>query len=129
LTKPQRQAVLSKACFELIQTAEKIPIAALKAQVDKAAQAKQAAEQPGSIQLQIQNASKADPGTTITVCLTDAQGKTIQESACGQLWVRPNLSQGQYTVRIQATVKGQSVEDQKVVPVKPGEVTNAQLAL
>jgi len=104
-------------------------VAALKAQVDKAAQAKEAAEQPGSIQLQIQNASKVDPGTGISVCLTDAQGKTIQESASGQSWARLNLLPGQYKVRIQATVKGQSVEDQKVVPVKPGEIANVQLVL
>jgi hypothetical protein len=104
-------------------------VAALKAQVEKAAQAKEAAEQPGSIQLQIQNASKADTGTTISVSLTDAQGKTIKESASGQSWARLNLLPGQYKIGIQATVQGQSVEDQKVVPVKPGEIANVQLAL
>jgi SMODS and SLOG-associating 2TM effector domain 2 len=104
-------------------------VAALKAQVDKAAQAKEAAEQPGSIQLQIQNASKVDAGTTISVCLTDAQGKTIEESASGQSWARLNLLPGQYKIRIKANVKGQNVEDQKVVPVKPGEIADVQLTL
>jgi hypothetical protein len=104
-------------------------VAALKAQVDKAAQAKEAAEQAGSIQLQIQNASKVDTGTTITVCLTDAQGKTIKESASGQSWARLNLLPGQYKISVQATVKGQSVEEQKVVSVKPGDKTEVGLAL
>lgn len=104
-------------------------VAAPKEQVAKAAQAKEAAEQPGSLQLEIQNMSKVDNGTTISVYLTDAQGKTIQETASGQSWARLNLLPGQYKIRIQATVKGQSVEDQKVVPVKPGEIANVQLSL
>jgi hypothetical protein len=104
-------------------------IAALKSQVDKAAQIKEAAEQPGSIQLQIQNASKVDGGTAISVCLSDAQGKTIQETASGRSWARLNLLPGQYKIRIQASVGGQSVEDQKVVLIKPGEVAEVQLAL
>lgn len=104
-------------------------VTALKDQVDKAARTKEAAEEPGSLQLQIQNASKTDTGTTVSVCLTDAQGKTIEETTSGQSWARLNLLPGQYKIRIQATVKGQSVEDQKVVPVKPGEIANVQLAL
>lgn len=104
-------------------------LADLKTQVAKAAQAREAAEQAGSIQLQIQNASTVDTGTTISVWLTDAQGKSIQESASGQSWAKVNVLPGQYKLRIQGTVKGQSVEDQKVVLVKPGEITAVQLAL
>jgi hypothetical protein len=104
-------------------------IAALKSQVDKAAQTKEAAEQPGSIQLQIQNASKVDTGTTTSVCLTDAQGKAIQETASGQSWARLNLLPGQYKIKIQAAVGGQRVEDQKVISIKPGEIVQVQLAL
>jgi hypothetical protein len=104
-------------------------VAALKAQVDKAAQVKETTEQPGSIQLEIQNVSKIDAGTTVSVCLTDAQGETIQESASGHSWAKLNVSPGQYKISIKATVNGQSVEEQIVVPVKPGEVASVPLAL
>ena len=104
-------------------------ISALKSQVDKAVQIKEAAEQPGSMQLQIQNASKVDVGTAISVYLTDAQDKTIQETASGQSWARLNLQPGQYKIKIQAAVGGQSVEDQKVISIKPGEIVPVQLAL
>jgi hypothetical protein len=104
-------------------------VAALKAEADKTAQARKVAQQPGSIQLHIQNANKADTGTGISVLLTDAQDKTIQEPVTGATWARLNLLAGQYKIRIQATVQGHSAEDQKVVVVKPGEVAEVQLTL
>ena len=104
-------------------------VAALKSLVEKAALAKEVTEKPGSVQLHIQNTSNADTGTIISVFLTDGQGKTIQESASGQSWAKLNLAPGQYKIRLQATVKEQSVEDQKVVTVKPGEITDVQLAI
>ena len=104
-------------------------VAALKAQVDKAAQAKEAAEQSGSIQLEIQSASKADTGTAVSVSLTDAEGKTVHENASGASWAKINVLPGQYKIGIEATVKGQRVEDQKVVSVKPGEIAPVQLTL
>jgi hypothetical protein len=55
-------------------------VASLKAQIDKGTQAKVAPEKPGSIQLEIQNASKADSGSAVSVCLTDAGGKTTQRA-------------------------------------------------
>jgi hypothetical protein len=104
-------------------------VAALKTQVDKTIQARAAAEQPGAIQLQIQNAAKADPGTTISVFLTDAKDVTTQEKATGSTWTRLNILPGQYKIKIQATVKGQSAEDQKVALVEPGKITDVQLTL
>ena len=104
-------------------------LAALKAQVDKTAQAKVAAGQPGAIQLQIENASKADPGSKIKVTLTDGDGPPTEEMVSGQTWAKLNLSPAHYKLKIQATVKEQTVEDQKVVPVKPGEIANVQMAL
>jgi len=97
--------------------------------VDKTIQARAAAEQPGAIQLQIQNAAKADPGTTISVFLTDAKDVTTQEKATGSTWTKLNILPGQYKIKIQATVKGQSAEDQKVALVEPGKVTDVQLTL
>ena len=104
-------------------------LAALKTQVDKTIQARAAAEQPGSLQLQVQNAAKADPGTTISVFLTDAKDITTQETATGATWTKLNLLPGQYKIKIQASVKGQSAEDQKVALVEPGKVTDVQLTL
>lgn len=102
-------------------------VAALKAQEDKAAQAKGAAEQPGSIQLQIQNAANVDAGTAIKLFLTDGGGITTEEPVLGRAWAKLNLSPGQYKIRIQASVKGQIVEDQKVVAVQPGGIKEVQL--
>ncbi len=104
-------------------------LASLKTQVDKTIQARQSAEQPGAIQLQIQNASKADPSTPIDVFLTDAKGVTTQEKATGTSWSKLNVLPGQYKIKIQATVKGQSAEDQKAVLIEPGKVNDLQLTL
>jgi hypothetical protein len=104
-------------------------VAALKAEADKATQAKKVAEQPGAIQLQIQNSNKADTGTPISVLLTDAKDNTIQDTVSGATWARLNLLAGQYKIKIQATVQGHGAEDQKVVVVKPGAVAEVQLSL
>ena len=97
-------------------------LTALKGQIEKTGQTREAESQPGSIQLSIQNAAKADAATMINVFLTDAKDQTVQEAVSGTTWARLNLLPGQYKVRIQATVKGQTVEDQKVVVIKPGEI-------
>jgi len=104
-------------------------LASLKTHVDKTIQARQAAEQPGAIRLQIQNAAKADPPTPISVLLTDAKDETTQEKTTGATWTKLNVLPGQYKIKIQATVNGQSAEDQKVALVEPGKVAEVQLTL
>lgn len=105
-------------------------VATLKAEADKATQARRQAEQPGSLQLQVQSANKVQAGTTINVSLTDAKDNTIaQENISGSTWAKLNLPAGQYKIRIQATVNGQTAEVQKVAVIKPGEPADVQLAL
>lgn len=104
-------------------------LASLRTEVDKTIEARQAAQQPGAIQLQIQNAAKANPAIPIIVFLTDAKDKTTEEKTSGTTWTKLNLLPGLYKIKIQATVNGQIVEDQTVASVEPGKVTNVQLAL
>jgi hypothetical protein len=99
-------------------------LSSLKAQVDKTVQARAVADQPGSIQLTIQNAGKASAGS-MTVSLVDSANRTIQESVTGSSWSRINVAAGQYQLKLDATVNAQPVQEQRVVVVRGGGQTES----
>jgi len=104
-------------------------LAALKAQSEKAAQARDAASQPGSIQLTVPNADKSD-NATIQIKLDDAAGPVVDEAVTGsKTWVRLNLIAGQYRVTVSATVSGKPVASTAVVIVKTGEIAQPEVPL
>jgi hypothetical protein len=104
-------------------------LAALKAQNEKAAQARDAASQPGSIQLTLPNADKAD-NAAIHIKLEGASGVIADEAVTGsKTWVRLNLIPGQYQLTVSATVSGKPVSTTAAVIVKPGEVAPPQILL
>jgi hypothetical protein len=104
-------------------------LARMKAQNDKSAQARAAASQPGSIQLTVPNADKADHAT-IQIKLEDAGGALADESVAGsKTWVGLSLSPGQYRVTVSAGMSGKPVSTTAAVIVKPGEISQAEIAL
>jgi hypothetical protein len=103
-------------------------LSSLKAQVDKTIQVKEAASQPGAIQLSIQNAANADAGT-LKVTLTNSKNQTIQEAVAGASWTKINVVPGQYELKVDAIANGQAVQRSQVIIVKPGEVLSPQVTL
>jgi hypothetical protein len=111
-------------------------LAAMKAQNDKAvqardaaAQARAAASQPGSIQLTVPNADKAD-NANVQIALEDAAGASTGYTLTGtKTWVRLNLSPGHYALTVSAAVSGKTVSATAAVIVKPGEIAEPQIAL
>jgi len=104
-------------------------LATLKAQTDKATQARDAASQPGSIQLTVPNADKAD-NATIQIKLEDAGSALADQSVTGaKTWVRLNLSPGQYRLTVSAAVGGRPASTMAAVIVKPGEIAQPAIPL
>jgi hypothetical protein len=104
-------------------------LATLKAQSEKAAQVRDAASQPGSIQLTVPNAEKAD-NATIQIKLEDAGGALADQGVKGtKTWVRLNLSPGQYRLTVSATVGGNPASTTAAVIVKPGEIAQPAIPL
>ena len=104
-------------------------LAALKAQGEKAAQARDAASQPGSIQLTLPNADKAD-NAAIQIKLEGASGVIADETMTGsKTWVRLNVIPGQYRLTVSATATGKPVSTTAAVIVKPGEIAPPQILL
>lgn len=103
-------------------------LSTLKAQVDKTIQEKEAASQPGAIQLTIVNPAKAAAGT-LKVTLTDSKNQSTQEAVTGSSWAKINLAPGQYQLAVEATVNTVQFVDQKVIIVEPGKTAPAQVTL
>jgi hypothetical protein len=102
---------------------------ALKAQSEKAAQARDAARQPGSIQLTVPNAGQSASGT-FQVQLEGASGVVADEMVTGsKTWVWLNLVPGHYRATVSATVSGKLASTAAAVIVKPGEVAQPEIAL
>jgi hypothetical protein len=102
---------------------------ALKSQVEKAAQTEAATAQPGSIELTLPNADKAD-GFTLDASIEGAQGKIAEERISNtKKWVLINMPPGQYKVSIGATVAGKRTNTATAMIVKPQEITRAEVSL
>jgi len=104
-------------------------LATMKAQNDKAVQARDTASQPGSLQLTVSNADKAD-SSTIQIKLEDAGRVLADETVTGsKTWVRLSLSPGQYRLTVSAAMSGKPVSTTAAVIVKPGEISQPEIAL
>ncbi|HEV2382779.1 MAG TPA: SLATT domain-containing protein [Terriglobia bacterium] len=97
----------------------------LTAQVQKAAQPKDAASRPGSVELTVEDADKTD-GFEFHVTLVNETGKLADETVTrAKSWRRINLAPGQYSLTLTATVGGKPVAAQSIVEIKPGEITKS----
>lgn len=104
-------------------------LATLKAQSEKAAQARDVAGQPGSIQLTVLNADKSD-NAKIQIKLHGGAGLIADETITGsKTWVRLNLLPGQYQATVSATVGAKPISVTAAIIVKPGEITPLQISL
>jgi hypothetical protein len=104
-------------------------LATMKAQNEKAAQARDAATRPGSIQLTVPNADRAD-NAVIRIKLEDASTAIADETATGsKTWVRLSLTPGHYRLTVSAAIGGRPTSTTTAVIVKPDEVTQPQIAL
>jgi SMODS and SLOG-associating 2TM effector domain 2 len=104
-------------------------LATMKDQSEKAAQARETANRPGSIQLGVPNADKAD-AATIRIKLEGVAGVVTDEAVTGsKTWVRLNLVPGIYQVSVSAAVGGKPVSATAAVVVKPGEIAQPELPL
>ena len=103
-------------------------LSTLKAQVDKTIQAREAAGQPGAIQLTIVNPGKATAGS-LQVTLLDSEGKSQKEAVPGSSWAKINVAPGQYHLMVEATVNAQPFVDQRVITVEPGKTATPQVTL
>jgi hypothetical protein len=102
---------------------------ALKSQVEKAAQTQAATGQPGSIELTVPNADKAD-GFTFDASIEGSQGKIAEEKMSDtKKWVRINVAPGQYRILISAMINGKPASAATAVIVKPQEVTRFEIPL
>jgi hypothetical protein len=104
-------------------------LATMKAQNEKAAQARDAVSRPGSIQLTVPNADKAD-NAAIRIKLEDAASAIADEAVTGsKSWVRLSLTPGHYRLTVSASIGGKPSSTTAAVIVKPDEVSQPQIAL
>ncbi len=100
----------------------------LKAQMEKAAKEKEAAAQPGSIELTVTNADKSD-GFQFHVVLEGTSGRFGDSVSNAKVWTRIDTVPGQYKVTIDAKAKGNPVSTSTVTAVKPGETAKPSVTL
>jgi len=103
-------------------------VTTLKAQVDKTIAAREAAAQPGLIELTVRNADKADGGK-VQVRMSGPATITGEIQPGSKTFAKENIPAGQYRFWISAKVGGKDVSAETAVIVKPGEVNKTQLDL
>jgi hypothetical protein len=109
----------------------KAQLDSLKAQVDKAQEARQAATQPGSIEATIDNADKArDFAFSVTVEGPDGDLVKDDPVKGSKTWARVNIKPGLYRLVVTATAPDNKlVSATAIVAVKPGERGSATISL
>lgn len=104
-------------------------LSTLKAQVDKTIKDKDAASQPGAIQLNVQSNGKAKPGD-LRVTLTDSSDQKIaQDTIAGFTWPKAGLTPGIYQLTVDAPANNQVIPQAVNVTVKPAEITTVAISL
>lgn len=104
-------------------------LSTLKAQVDKTIKDKDAASQPGAIQLNVQSNGKAKPGE-LRVTLTDSKDQKIaQDTIAGFTWPKAGLAPGIYHLTVDAPANNQVIPQAMNVAVKPAEITTVAISL
>lgn len=104
-------------------------LSTLKTQVDKTIKDKDAASQPGAIQLNVQSNGKAKPGD-LRVTLTDSKDQKIaQDTIAGFTWPKAGLAPGIYHLTVDAPANNQVIPQAVNVSVKPAEITTVAISL
>ncbi len=143
LPKSQRQAVLSKACEELVRAAQNVASRRQPPSADyppkeptlpapnvriKSSQQEHdpqsAPGRPGAIDLKVVNAAKTDDGYDVAV-----DGKIAQEKVTSSTFVLLGLSPGLHKLTVAALIAGMRSEYSLVISIEPGAVSNVALTL
>ncbi|MGZ4842098.1 MAG: SLATT domain-containing protein [Candidatus Angelobacter sp.] len=98
-------------------------LSTLKAQVDKTIQAKEAAGQPGYVQLTLKDPNNKLSSANLKVTLTDSSNKDVlqQQPLTSLTWSSPFIAPGLYRVRVEGTVNSVPFSQQSVATVKSSE--------
>jgi len=101
----------------------------LKAKVETAAKAQADATQPGSLELTVPNAGKAD-NSTFQALVENEKGEAAKASVNNsQKWVQLNLLPGQYKISLAAEAGGKPVATSTAFAIKAGATTAVSLDL
>ena len=103
-------------------------LSALKTQVDKNIQTREAASQPGLIEITVTNADKADAGK-VQLRLEGPTKITAELEPGSKSYANENIPCGQYRVVISAKVGNKDVSAETPVVIKAGEILKTQLSL
>jgi len=103
-------------------------LSALKTQVDKSIQTREAASQPGLIEITVTNADKADAGK-VQLRLEGPTKITAELEPGSKSFAKENIPCGQYRVVISAKVGNKDVSTETPVVIKAGETLKTQLSL
>ena len=107
----------------------KVQLDTLKSQVEKKDQDRQAKAKPGSIELTVSNAEKADDFKFQVVLENESGAVAHEELANSKTWARINTVPGQYKMSVRAAESGKPVSVSAIVDVKPGEAAKPSLSL
>jgi hypothetical protein len=100
-----------------------------KAQLDRGAAERRKAAEPGSLEATVVNARTAD-GFSFKAKLATNDGVFVEADVSNsESWAQLAVPAGNYKLIVTATVKSKAVSGEKIVSVKPGETTIAQIAL
>jgi hypothetical protein len=105
-----------------------VQLSALKTQVDKSVQTREAASQPGLIEITVTNADKADAGK-VQLRLEGPTKITAELEPGSKSYANENIPCGQYRVVISAKVGNKDVSAETPVVIKAGEILKTQLSL
>jgi SMODS and SLOG-associating 2TM effector domain 2 len=101
----------------------------MKAEAEKTATEEKAAAQPGSIELAVGNADKAENGE-VQVRLEGVDGKIAEETLRGSTtWVRLNVAPGHYRLTVSGKVGTKPVEAIAAVAVEAGKIAKPSITL
>ena len=103
-------------------------LSALKTQVDKNIQTREAASQPGLIEITVTNADKTDAGK-VQLRLEGPTKITAELEPGSKSYANENIPCGQYRVVISAKVGNKDVSAETPVVIKAGEILKTQLSL
>jgi hypothetical protein len=101
---------------------------ALRAQVDKATKDKEAASQPGAIELTVTNAEKTD-GFSFDIVLEGQTGRSTDSVSNANVWTAIDKAPGQYRLSVIAKANGSVTATSTVVDLRPGETAKPSVTL
>jgi hypothetical protein len=101
----------------------------LNAKVEKARQDQEAGGKPGSLELTVPDADKADD-FEFQVTLEPSTGALPTEKVSNtKVWVKTGVPPGHCKITLSATVSGRTVSNQAVADIPPGEIFKATVPL